>query len=162
MEIRKTTLSDVKEINDIRNYYIENTLFIFRNNIKSYDEEYSFFKDIIKNDYPSVTLIDNGEVVGFSYVAPFRAIDGYNRTMELSIYLKDGYGRNGYGKKMLEEIENLSKDRYHVLVSVVSKVNDKSISFHEKNGFSIVGEFKEIGRLKNTYLDVTFMQKILN
>lgn len=161
MEIRKTILSDVKDINDIRNYYIENTVYVFRNSKKSYEDDYSFFEDIIKNDYPSVTLIENEEVIGFSYVAPFRPIDGYIKTMELSIYLKEGYGKNGYGKKMLEEIETLSKGRYHVLISVISKVNENSISFHKKNGFSVAGEFKEIGFLKNTYLDVTFMQKIL-
>ncbi len=161
MQIRQLKLDDVLEVNKIRNFYISNTNYIFRRSEKGYQDDYAFFEEVLEKDYPCVTLEVENEVLGFAYLYPFRALDGYDKTMELSIYLKPNIEKKGYGKLILEEIEKLSKDKYHVIVSVITSDNFNSIDFHKKRGFEIMGELKEVGFVNGTYLDATFMQKIL-
>lgn len=162
MEFRKLNLSDVLEINTIRNYYIKSTNYIFRRSKKSYGEDLEFFQNVIEKNYPCVVYIDDNSILqGFAYLYPFREIDGYDRTMELSIYLKNGIENKGVGSALLTEIEELCKNRFHCLVSVITSENKASIKFHKKNGFNKVGELKECGFMQNEYIDVTFMQKIL-
>ncbi len=161
MGVRTLKLEDVLEVNKIRNYYISNTNYIFRRSEKDYESDVSFFKEVLENNYPCVVYEENGEIIGFAYLSPFRALDGYDKTMELSIYLKPSNDKKGLGTIILEEIENLSKNKYHVIVSVITSDNLNSILFHEKRGFKIMGELKEVGFVNNKYLDATFMQKIL-
>lgn len=162
MKFRNLELSDVLEINTIRNHYIETTNYIFRRAKKDYGDDLEFFEDTLEKDYPCIVCIDDFDVLqGFAYVSPFREIDGYDRTMELSIYLKSGLENKGLGSELLHELEKLCEGRFHCLVSVITSDNKNSIKFHKKNGFSKVGELKESGFMKNQYVDVTFMQKIL-
>ncbi len=159
MEIRKVELDDVLEINNIRNYYINNTDYIFRREQRKYDEEAKFFKEVLEKDYPCLVYEEDNQILGFAYLSPFRVLDGYDRTMELSIFLKPNIQRNGIGSSILKEIENLSKDKYHCLVSVITRTNERSISFHKKNGFEIVGQMKEVGFINKKYIDIVIMQK---
>lgn len=160
-QIRNLTLDDVKQINDIRNYYIENTDFIFRNEKKSFEEDLKYFKEILDKDYPAIVLVDGDTILGFSNLSPFRSTDGYDKTAELSIYLKNDMDSRGYGTLLLREIEKLAINKYHLILSVISSTNTKSISFHEKNEYSIAGVLKESGFISNKYIDVTIMQKII-
>lgn len=162
MEIKQINLSDVKEINEIRNYYILNTNYIFRKSAKSFDDDYAFFEEIINKEYPAVVALENGEILGFAYLYPFRSLDGYDKTMELSIYVKPNLSKKGIGSDLLNQIFKKSNDKYHVIISVITSSNENSIKFHKKHGFYTTGELKEVGFLNNEFLDVTFMQKIIN
>lgn len=162
MKFRKLDLNDVLEVNTIRNYYIKTTNYIFRTTTKDYGDDLEFFEDMIARDYPCVVCIDEFDILqGFAYVSPFRSIDGYDKTVELSIYLKSELAHKGIGSALLSEVEKLCEDKFHCLVSVITSENKNSIKFHKKNGFNKVGELKECGFMKNQYIDVTFMQKIL-
>lgn len=161
MKIENITLDDIKEINKIRNYYISNTNYIFRRCEKSYDNDLDFFKECLANNYPCVVAKDGNEITGFAYLYPFRSLDGYDKTMELSIYTSPNKKQKGIGSALLKEIEALSKDKYHTLVSVITADNQNSIAFHKKTGFTEIGTMKECGYVNGTFLDATFMQKIL-
>lgn len=161
MQIRKLVLADVKEVNAIRNYYISNTNYIFRRCEKDYQSDIDFFEELLDKNYPVVVAVDDTTIVGFAYLYPFRSLDGYDRTMELSIYLEKDCKQNGIGSKLLEEIEKLSIDKYHAIISVITSDNTGSIDFHYKKGFELVGEMKEVGFVNNKYLNATFMQKNL-
>lgn len=160
-QIRNLTLDDVKQINDIRNYYIENTDFIFRNEKKSFEEDLKYFEEILDKGYPAIVLADGDNILGFANLSPFRSTDGYDKTAELSIYLKDDIHNTGFGTLLLEEIEKLAINKYHLILSVISSTNTKSISFHEKNEYSVAGVLKESGFINNKYIDVTIMQKFI-
>ncbi len=161
MMIRKLTLDDVKVVNNIRNYYISNTNYIFRRCEKDYQSDLDFFNEVLEKDYPVVVATENDNIIGFAYLYPFRSLDGYDRTMELSIYLDKDSKQNGIGSKILAEIEKLSIGKYHVIISVITSDNQGSIDFHLKKGFELVGTMKEVGFVNNKYLDATFMQKNL-
>ncbi len=161
MKITTLTINDVKEINKIRNYYISNSNYIFRRSEKKLDEDIAFFSNCLKNGYPCIVAKNNEKIIGFAYLSPFRNIDGYDRTMELSIYTLPNETQKGLGSKLLDRIETLSSNKYHTIISVITSDNENSISFHKKHNFVEIGTMKECGYLNGTYLDATFMQKIL-
>ncbi len=162
MIIRNIEMEDVLQINAIRNYYISTTNYIFRRSTKTYESDLEFFEMQKKDALPSITCVEGGEVLGFAYLSPLRGLDGYDRTMELSIYVKEGVHKKGIGNMLMQKIEDLSKDKYHTIVSLITSDNFGSIEFHKKNGYIITGELKESGYVNGKYLDVTFMQKILD
>lgn len=161
MNISKLNINDVLEVNKIRNYYITNSNYIFRRCEKSLNDDVLFFEEVLSKDYPCIVLKNANELLGFAYLYPFRALDGYDKTMELSIYLKPNCNGIGLGSLLLDNIEQLSKTKYHSLISVITSDNTSSIKFHENRGFKTVGVMKEAGYVNNQYLDATFMQKIL-
>ncbi len=161
MKIRKLTLEDIKPVNKIRNHYISTTKNICRSCKKSLEDDIDFFTEILNNDYPVVVCDIDGDIVGFAYLSPFRNTDGYDKTMELSIYLSPNYVSKGLGTMLLKEIEAMSKEKYHVIVSVITSSNEDSIKFHLKNDFNIFGEMKDACYLDGNYFDITFMQKLI-
>ncbi len=161
MHIKKLELSDVKIVNEIRNYYIENTNYIFRRHKKTYDEDYEFFSECLNKNYPVHVVEENKEIIGFAYLYPFRSLDGYDKTFELSIYVKPNLKQKGIGSILLQQIESTSKDICHTIISVITSDNLNSIRFHEKNGFTTIGTMRECGSINGMFLDATFMQKLL-
>ncbi len=162
MNIKPIEKKYVEEINKIRNYYIANTNYIFSRGLRDINWEYEFFRLQSQNGFPSILCVDDNEtVLGFAYLSPFRALDGYDRTMELTIYVKNDIHKQGIGNALYAEIERLSIGKYHTIVSVITSDNKGSIEFHKKHGYIITGELKESGYVNGKYLDATFMQKFL-
>ncbi len=162
MNIKNIEKKHVEQINAIRNYYINNTNYIFSRTDIDIFYELEFFRLQSQNGFPSIVCVDDDEnVIGFAYLAPFRTLDGYDRTMELTIYVEKNSHKQGIGNALYDEIERLATGKFHTIVSAITSDNYGSIEFHKKKGYVVTGELKESGYVNGKYLDVTFMQKIL-
>ncbi len=84
--IRKAKIDDVKAINKIKNYYIEETELNLKHNAISIEEDIEWFNNHNKNDRHIIEVaITKDRVVGWASLSPFRNVIGYADTVELSI-----------------------------------------------------------------------------
>jgi phosphinothricin acetyltransferase len=50
----------------------------------------------------------------------------------------------------------------HVMIGGIDAVNSASIRLHESLGFQQVAHFREVGRKFDRWLDLVFMQRVLD
>ena len=69
----------------------------------------------------------------------------------------------GIGQKLYDELEKRMKKIGIVqAVSAITGKNEKSLKFHEKNGFIKIGHFPNIGYKMGEWHDIIWMNKTIN
>jgi phosphinothricin acetyltransferase len=160
VEIRSAKLGDLEEITKIYNEAILKTVATFDTEIKTIEERKKWFKNHGKKN-PVLVLILNRNIIGFASLSKYSSRIAYSDTAELSLYIKEKYQGKGYGKKLMESIVKEGKKvGLHVILSRITKGNEKSVYLHKTFGFENVGIMKEVGFKFGKRLDVYLMQKI--
>lgn len=163
--IRTTTLSDLSDINKILNNVIESSDSYLTNKLKTIDDTRRWFDEHQNSDYYTIlSTVINEQVVGWVCLSPFRNIDGYNITAELSVYVDPAFHRRGIAQQMMLAIENfaLAQKKLHTIISLITANNKASINLHEKMGYTIAGTLKEVAVKNNKLADVVLMAKHLD
>jgi phosphinothricin acetyltransferase len=66
------------------------------------------------------------------------------------------------GKKLLEPLIEAAKQLdLHTIIAGIDATNEVSINLHRKFGFTETGTFKQVGFKFGRWLDLTFMQLLL-
>ena len=105
---------------------------------------------------------DEGEVVGFASLSPYRDRPAYATTVEDSVYVRDDQRGTGVGRLLLAEIVRVASTRgFHTVVARIVGGHEASIGLHRTLGFELVGVEREVGRKFNRWLDVAVMQLML-
>jgi L-amino acid N-acyltransferase YncA len=162
-EFEKISEEHRKSVVDIFNYFIEN-------GYAAYPEEkvpYEFFDMLLKiaQEYPAIVVTDNAgrdKIIGFAFMRPYHPMKAFKRTAEVSYFLLPEFTRRGIGKTIIEFfIMEAKKINIDTLLADISSLNEQSIKFHEKMGFSHCGRFQRVGRKFEKNFDVIWMQKLL-
>jgi len=161
VKIRKVTSEDKNSIASIFNYYVENSFAAYPTK-KVEEEFFERLKNAAYND--SFYVIENTDsgVIGFGLLKKYHSADTLQQSAELTYFLHSEYLRFGIGKKLLEVL-NSDARRYGVktLLAHISSLNEISINFHLKNGFTECGRFKNIGKKFGKEFDIVWVQKFL-
>jgi phosphinothricin acetyltransferase len=113
-------------------------------------------------DQPAFVALDGDAAVGFSTYSQFRGGDGYRVTMEHAIYLTEAARGRGFGRALLQAVEDHARDAgAHSLIAGISGENAPGITFHAAMGFVEVGRIPEAGHKFGRFLDLVLMQKRL-
>lgn len=103
-----------------------------------------------------------GRVVGFGYLAPYRARSGWRFTAEDTLYIAPDAQRSGVGTFILEALITAARDDgLHALVAVIEAGNLASIGLHARFGFVEVGRKREVGLKFGRWLDLVEMELLL-
>ena len=149
----------VKEIYD---YYVVNTTVSFATNKISLAE----LRKTIQTGHPkykSFLIKVNSEICGFCYFSKYRKRQAYDRTAEISVYLKPGFLGKGVGKLTLQKMETVAREnKISVLIGVITAENHQSVGLFEKCGYEKCAHFRKVGEKFNRILDVVAFQKILD
>ncbi|MFO1117237.1 MAG: N-acetyltransferase family protein [Beijerinckiaceae bacterium] len=160
--VRAATESDVPAIADILNEAIVNTLATWMHHPFSLEDRYEWFSIRHAQDFPILVADVDGVVAGYSTFGPFRAYDGYARTVEHSVYIHKHFRRRGLGRAlMLPLIETGRARGDHVMVGAIGLPNEASVALHTELGFVEVGRMPEVGWKFDAWRDLLLMQKIL-
>ena len=85
----------------------------------------------------------------------------YKDTVEISVYIQDGFRGRGAGKELtMEVLQAGRKAGQHTVLARIESSNAASIHILEKFGFKHVGVMREVGFKLGRLLDVTVMQLI--
>lgn len=145
--IRIAEEKDAKEIHDIYDYYVKNTVITFSTENPSIEE---FKKQIAvtKKVYPYFVAQDsNGKILGFIYGHQLRPHESYKWNVESTIYLSpDAPKRCGIGTSLYKKfMETLSRQGFKYVYGIITSENKASFSMHKKLGFKEIGNFPNAG-----------------
>lgn len=160
--IRKVESRDANAIASIYNYYVKNEIATFEEVPVSVEYFQNNIASVTKQ-FPWLVFEENGQVLGYAYANIWKTRSAYNKSVEVSVYLKHGLNQRGIGSQLYKElIAILKREGFHVLIGGISLPNEASVRLHEKFGFEKVAHFKQIGYKFNTWVDVGYWQLTLN
>jgi L-amino acid N-acyltransferase YncA len=106
---------------------------------------------------------DQGEVVGFASLSPYRDRAAYSTTVEDSVYVSRDHQGRGVGKLLLGDLIDVARTHgFHAVMARIVGGHEASIGLHTSLGFRVVGVEREVGRKFSQWLDVVLMQRMLN
>ncbi|MCE7060928.1 GNAT family N-acetyltransferase [Dyadobacter sp. CY343] len=160
--IRSAAPKDLPVLLDIINHAILNTTAIYDYEPRTMDEQRAWFEKMFNDGMPVVVAEMEGKVIGYGSYNTFRPKIGYKFSVEHSIYLDDKSRGMGVGGKLLGSLIQRAKESgVHTMIGVIDAANRGSIEFHKKYGFVEKGYLKEIAFKFDQWLDVVFMQLLI-
>ncbi len=159
VEFSPVTREDLDEIAEIYNYYILTSTATFHNDRISPGEMEEFLF-ISHERYPSFIIRDDDRTAGYCFLTRYKNRQAYDRSAELSVYLRPEFTGRGIGRAALEHLETAAKrSGIHVLVGTLCVENQPCIRLMESSGYSRCGYLRNIGEKFGKVLDVVVYQK---
>jgi len=155
----KITIEKLQEVKAIYDWYIKNSTATFHTEPITLEE----LQEFIFIDHPlykSFLILADGELAGYCFLTYHKKRPAYNRTAEITIYLKPNFAGKGIGEAALQYLENVAREvGLKNLVGVITGDNLSSIALFEKAGFEKCAHFKNVGEKFGKVLDVVAYQK---
>lgn len=156
---RPVTREDFDTILGIYNDYVLNSTATFHN-VPLVPEELAEFLFVGHLKYPAFMILENGEPIGYCFLTQYKKRQAYDRSAEVSVYLKPGFTGRGVGSLAIAHLEAAAKRAgIRVLVGTICGENTASIRLMEKAGFSRCARLKNIGEKFGRVMDVVMYQK---
>ena len=161
--IRDAQEQDLEGILAIYNDAVENTTAIWNETLVDLANRRAWLADRTAAGFPVLVAVNvAGEVLGYASYGPWRNFDGFRHTVEHSIYVRGDQRGQGLGPALMQAlIERARAAALHVMVAAIESENAASIRLHQRLGFVTTGQMPEVGRKFGRWLDLTFMQLIL-
>lgn len=113
--------------------------------------------------YPVIACEIDGVLAGFASFGEFRARSGYRYVVEHSVYVATDYRRRGVARALLGAlIAHAETLRLHAMVGGIEADNTASIALHTSLGFETVGRLPQVGAKFGRWLDLLFMQRLID
>lgn len=161
MLVRPALPSDAERLREIYNIEVLGATVTF-DLVPRSAEEQGEWMDSHAGVYPVVVAEDDGLVVGFASLSPYRPRPGYSTTVEDSVYVATSHRGAGVGKLLLSElVERGMSHGFHSIIARIVGDHSASIALHRSCGFQLVGVEREVGRKFGKWLDVAVMQRLL-
>ena len=163
MTIQDATSADLPSILAIYNDAVEHTTAIWNETRVDLANRQAWLSERQSAGFPVlVARNDADEVVGYASYGPWRTIEGFRHTVEHSVYVRPDCHGQGLGTRLLQALITRAKAQgLHVMVAAIESGNLASIALHQRSGFVVTGQMPQVGRKFGRWLDLTFMQLIL-
>ena len=160
--IQMATEQDIPELLEIYNDIIVNTTAVWHEEPHTLAMREEWFALKKEQGFPVFTAVEEGRVIGFSTIGPFRPWFGYRYTVENSVYVASNSRGKGVAKSLMPPLIDAAKElKLHAIVAGIEATNEASIALHEKFGFIEVAHFKEVGFKFNRWMDLKFLELIV-
>ena len=164
IKIRDVLSEDAERIQEIYSPYVADTTISFEITVPDKLEMKRRIEKALSNEFPYIVAEnETGTVVGYAYADKFGEREAYRYSFIVSIYLDMEVRSRGIGQKLYDELEKRMKKMGIVQVlSAITGKNKKSLRFHEKNGFTKIGHFPNVGYKMGKWHDIIWMNKTIN
>ena len=163
LHIRFATEADLPGILDIINDAILHTTAVYSYQPVTLEDRQAWFQSRQQQGFPVFVAESAGQVIGFSSYGPFRPWPAYGYTVENSIYIHPQHRGLGVGKQLLRVLIDQAKaQQVHAMMAGIDSSNPASLKLHTGFGFVQVGYLKEVGFKFDRWLDLVFMELLLN
>jgi phosphinothricin acetyltransferase len=167
-KIRVASPDDARALLNIYAPYIKNTAITFEYDIPTEDE----FSERIRNTltkYPYILAECGEKIIGYAYAGTFIGRAACDRSVEVSIYIDQGFRGKGIGKMLYTILENILRTQNIVNVNACvaytdvedEYLNKNSVNFHTHMGYRLVGRFDKCGYKFGRWYDLVWMEKII-
>ena len=161
--IRDAFEADLPAILAIHNRVVQTSTANFSYHPVDIEDRRAFVAERQARGFPFLVAADGDALLGYASFGPFRPHDGYFRTVEHSVYVAEDHQRRGVaGRLMPVLIERARAMGKHAMVGGLDAANAPSIALHRRFGFEAVGTMPQVGYKFGRYLDLLWMQKILD
>ena len=113
--------------------------------------------------WPWLVAEENGQILGFAYLAQFRPRSAYRHASEDSVYVRDDIRGQGVGKALVAALLRRGEECgfRQVFAVIGDSENVGSIGLHVSLGFRQVGLMRSAGAKFGRWLDVVTMQRAI-
>lgn len=159
--IRRATADDLEAITSIYNYYVLHSTCTYQTEPETLPDRRAWF-DRHGPEHPVLIGQIDGDVLGWGSLSSFHSRCAYRHTVENSIYVRHDAQRRGIGSALLRQLIVRAREiGHHTVIAVVDREQDASIAFHTEHGFVQVGHLQQVGFKFGRWLDVCYMQLML-
>lgn len=167
--IREATCADAEALLAIYEYYVLSTAITFEYEVPTVSE----FRERIENismRFPYLVIADKKSgILGYAYASSFHERAAYQWCAEMSIYLDKNLRRAGLGRALYTELErrllNMGILNLNACIGYPDvpdeHLTDASVRFHEKMGYTMVGEFHKCGFKFGKWYNMVWMEKLI-
>lgn len=161
--VRDAVEADLPAVLAIHNHVVATSTANFSYHAVGLEDRRAFVAERQARGYPFLVAVEGEALLGYASFGPFRPHDGYLRTVEHSIYVAEAHRRRGAaGRLMPALIDRARTADKHVMVGGLDAANAASVALHRRFGFEAVGTMPQVGFKFGRYLDLLWMQKILD
>ncbi len=111
--------------------------------------------------FPFVVVETDGRLVGFAYLSPVHPVPTMRRSAQVTYFILPNHTGQGLGGRLLEllleEGRAMGVDNF---MAHVSSLNEGSIRFHTRHGFTECGRFRRIGTKHGDDFDMVWLQRL--
>lgn len=160
--LRPARLDDAEAIRQIYNVEVTTSTVTFDIVPRTLDDQRRYLTDR-SGAHAVIVAEDDGEVVGYGALSPWRAKAAYSTSVEDSVYVHHRHQGRGIGKTLLAELARVGTAHgFHAVFARIVGGHEASIRVHQALGFEIVGTEREVGRKFGRWLDVVVMELLLS
>jgi phosphinothricin acetyltransferase len=161
MQVRLAAPGDAEGIRAIYNPEVLESTVTFDLVPRSLEDQQAWLEEH-SGAYPAIVGVEDGAIVGFASLGPYRSRPAYATTVEDSVYVRRDLRGQGYGRALLAELVGLATSHgFHAVMGRIVDRHQASIALHRACGFELVGIEREVGRKFGQWLDVALMQRLL-
>ena len=161
MDVRVAVADDAEAVRRIYNTYVETTTFTFDLRPRSLAEQRAWLA-ARSGAHTALVAVDDGAVVGFGALSPYRDRPAYATSVEDSVYVDEARRGAGIGKQLLAGlVDAAGASGFHAVFARIVGSHETSIGLHAALGFEVVGTEREVGRKFGRWLDVVVMERLL-
>ena len=161
LHIRMATPADAEELLTIYEPYVLKTAITFEYVVPTVEE----FRERIVHTltrFPYLAAVQDGRIVGYAYVSPFKSRAAYDWAVETPIYVDETCRGGGVGTRLYKALEDILRQQNILnLEACIAYPNPESIRFHEKYGYKTVAHFTKCGYKMGIWYDMIWMEKML-
>lgn len=164
MRIRPATADDLPAILEIHNDAVLHTTAIWDEEPVNLTNRLDWYEARVHAGYPVlVAEVDgpDGPVIGgYASYGEFRPRASYRHTVENSVYVHPDQRRQGLARALLTELIAVARrdPEAHTVLALIETGNMVSVDLHVDLGFVVAGQFAEVGRKFDRWLDLTILQ----
>ena len=160
--LRRAELADAEAIRAIYNDEVTMSTHVFELVPRTLEQQQRWIRDRSGAHAAVVAVHDDGAVLGFGSLSPYRPRPAYSTTVEDSVYVHSDRRGAGAGRALLGELVRLATAHgFHTVIGRIADHNEASIALHRSLGFEVVGTEREVGRKFHRWIDVVVMQRLV-
>jgi phosphinothricin acetyltransferase len=159
--IRLATERDLPAINAIYNHYVAHSTCTYQLEAETAETRLEWFQNRGPAHPVTVAKLD-GEIVAWASLNRYHDRAGYARTVDNSIYVRHDRQRRGLGRALLADL--IARARalgHHTFLAGISAEQEPSLALHAAFGFVKVAHLREVGFKQGRWLDVIYLQLML-
>ena len=154
--------AQLPEIRDIYNEVIRNSTAVFSDVEVTLEDREAWFDAKRTAGFPVLVAVEPAGVVGFGTFGEFRTWPGYRYSVEHSVHVRADCRGRGVGRALVQALlQEAARMQKHVMIAGIDAQNVTSVALHEKLGFRVAGELKEVGFKFGRWLDLKLMQRLI-
>ena len=166
--IRTASPADAEEFSAIYAPYVTETAVTFECAAPSAEEFAERIEHTLEK-YPYLVAEENGTPVGYAYAGVFKARAAYDRSAEVSIYVRRGNSGRGIGRLLYAALESALRlqNITNLYACIANAERDdeyltkNSADFHAHLGYRLIGVFDRCGRKFGRWYSMVWMEKFL-